>query len=170
MLLQDINLTTKINKLETYVRHYHIYLYVLKHLFVELNKDGSYPVNAYPRLSIEGAKLMETNTRIYGYKWFEFKVGTRSFEVCISKYDGDAHITCKETTKGAQYDCGGFAINLDYLTSQDDFNEHIKNRIALFEKNLNEDLDKIEAIKKVWKQLKKIDTYGLQNWEVKELL
>lgn len=168
--LLDINLTTKINKVETYIKNYNIYLYVLKRLYVQLNKDGTYPYNPYPKLSILEANLMESHTKTYGYKWFSLVDGERTYQVCINKYDGDVHISCKETTKGAYIDCGGFSLSLSCLDTQDYFNQEIKARIDLYEKNRDEDIQRIGDLKKVWKQLKKINAYSLDNWEVKDLL
>lgn len=173
MLCNKSALEKKIKDCEKYIANYKVYIAILNKLDIKLNKDGTYPKNPFIALHLVGCEEDSWHYKNYGYRGYILKVGKKYYKVFLTRESDIIDISytwCEKdgTTHGGRD--GRFAFDIDYLDTMENFKAQVKRRIDLFTNNIGATKREMQAYPKIFAQLEKINTYGLSNWEVKDLL
>lgn len=173
MLLNESYLNNKLNEYKTYLKNDEMFIVILNHLFVKLNKDGTYPKNPFKNLVLDNCKELVKSTKLMGYKHYLLQHKGHYYCVRYFKADGDIcvkYVWCEAdgTTHGGTD--GTLYLKLSCLENPSKFIEYIDGRIKYFENEIVKDNQKLKDYQNVFTQLQKIDTGSLHSWEVKELL
>lgn len=173
MILNESYLLQRLNEHNKYIKNDEMFIVILNHLFVKLNKDGTYPKNPFKNLVLDNCKELVSKTKLMGYK--HFLLQHKGHYYCVWFYKESDVFSVKYswceadgTTHGGTD--GYFVVDLKHLQSPQTFIDFIDKKIKYYEHEIVIDTHKQKDFKNVYKQLLKIDTGTLSSWEVKELL